>query len=189
MGHVWCLLVAQIDRDRQTVEAISRHIDAYITEHIRKGWLEYNSPCYVEKDVGCLIMLAKWADDPLLRKKATVALDVLFAEHAILNLEGMLCGPACRVYRAGNEGILPLELGAQQPLRCEVQRQLSDDVHALRPGPAALLRRARSSVARNKQLCASGGGPEAGDRRRSARLIRVQGAPAGTCQQAFPQRP
>jgi hypothetical protein len=119
MGHVWCLLVAQIDRDRQTAEAVGRHIDAYITEHIKKGWLEYNSPCYVEKDVGCLIMLAEWADDPLLHKKATMALDVLFAEHAVLNLEGMLCGPACRVYRAGNEGILPLELGHNS--RCDAK--------------------------------------------------------------------
>jgi hypothetical protein len=119
MGHVWLLLVAQIDRDRQTAEAIGRHIDKYITEHIKKGWLEYNSPCYVEKDVGCLIMLAEWADDPLLRKKAAMALDVLFAEHAVLNLEGMLCGPACRVYRAGNEGILPLELGHNS--RCDAK--------------------------------------------------------------------
>ncbi len=111
MGHVWCLLVAQIDRDRQTAEAIGRHIHAFIVEHIKKGWLEYNSPCYVEKEVGCLIMLAEWAEDPLLRRKAELGLDVLFAEHAVLNLEGMLTGPACRVYRPGYEGILAPELG------------------------------------------------------------------------------
>lgn len=111
MGHVWCLLVAQIDRDWETAEAIGRHIDAYIIEHIKKGWLEYNSPCYVEKEVGCLIMLAEWSGDPLLRRKAALALDVLFAEHAVLNLEGMLGGPACRAYRPGHEGILPDELG------------------------------------------------------------------------------
>jgi hypothetical protein len=119
MGHVWCLLVAQIDHDWETAEAIGRHIDTYITEHIKKGWLEYNSPCYVEKEVGCLIMLMEWAEDPLLRRKATLALDVLFAEHAILNLEGMLGGPACRVYRAGNEGILPVELGHNS--RCDAR--------------------------------------------------------------------
>jgi hypothetical protein len=119
MGHMWCLLVAQIDRDWETTETIGQHIESYIVEHIKKGWLEYNSPCYVEKEVGCLIMLTEWANDPLLRKKATMALDVLFAEHAILNLEGMLCGPACRVYRAGNEGILPLELGHNS--RCDAK--------------------------------------------------------------------
>jgi len=119
MGHVWCLLVAQIDRDWETAEIIGRHIDAYIVEHVKKGWLEYNSPCYVEKEVGCLIMLAEWAGDPLLRKKATLALDVLFAEHAALNLEGMLCGPACRVYEVGNNGILPLELGHNS--RCDAK--------------------------------------------------------------------
>ncbi len=111
MGHLWCLLVAQIDRDWETAETIGRHIDAYVVEHVKKGWLEYNSPCYVEKEVGCLIMLAEWAGDPLLRRKATLALDTIFAEHAALNVEGMLCGPACRVYEVGNNGILPLELG------------------------------------------------------------------------------
>jgi hypothetical protein len=119
MGHVWCLLVAQIDRDWETAEAIGQHIDTYIGEHIKKGWLEYNSPCYVEKEVGCLIMLTEWAEDPLPRRKAALALDVLFAEHAVLNLEGMLGGPACRVYRAGNEGILPVELGHNS--RCDAK--------------------------------------------------------------------
>jgi hypothetical protein len=111
MGHVWCLLTAQIDGDKETVKIMTRHIDTYIVEHIKKGWLEYNSPCYVEKEVGCLIMLAEWAQDPVLRKKAQAGLDVLFAEHAALNLEGMLAGPACRVY-GHQKGPVPLgELG------------------------------------------------------------------------------
>jgi hypothetical protein len=110
MGHVWGLLVAQIDRDEETAEALGRHVDAYIVEHIRKGWLEYNSPCYVEKEVSCLILVAEWAGDPLLRRKAELGFDVLFAEHAALNLEGMLCGPACRVYQCSRDGILPEEL-------------------------------------------------------------------------------
>jgi hypothetical protein len=107
MGHVWCLLTAQIDRDHDTAALIGDHIGRYIIEHIRKGWLEYNSPCYVEKEVGCLVMVAEWAQDPLLRYKARLGLDVLFAEHAALNLEGMLGGPACRVY--GFEPEIPLD--------------------------------------------------------------------------------
>lgn len=120
MGHVWCLLTAQIDRDRETVARISQHIDAYIVEHIRKGWLEYNSPCYVEKEVGCLVMVAEWAQESLLRRKAQFGLDALFAEHAALNLEGMLTGPACRVYRTGHEGILDTELNhnSRRDARC-----------------------------------------------------------------------
>jgi hypothetical protein len=81
--------------------------------------LEYNSPCYVEKEVGCLIMLAEWAGDPSLRRKAELGLDVLFAEHAALNLEGMLCGPACRVYQCNRDGILAGELGHNS--RCDAQ--------------------------------------------------------------------
>jgi hypothetical protein len=109
MGHVWCLLAAQLDRDRETAETIGRQIDAFILEHIRKGWLEYNSPCYVEKEVGCLVMVLEWAEDPDLRRKARLGLDVLLAEHAALNLEGMLGGPASRVYEPGRDGILPEE--------------------------------------------------------------------------------
>lgn len=120
MGHVWCLLRAQIDRDSDTEALIGHHIDRYIVEHIRKGWLEYNSPCYVEKEVGCLVMVAEWANAPLLRRKAQLGLDALFAEHAALNLEGMLCGPACRVYRPGFEGILKDELNhnSRRDARC-----------------------------------------------------------------------
>ncbi len=109
MGHVWCLLAAQLDRDRSTVADMSRHIALFIIEHIKKGWLEYNSPCYVEKEIGCLVMIAEWAEDPRLRQIAELGLDILFAEHAALNLEGMLCGPACRVYQPAHDGILPDE--------------------------------------------------------------------------------
>ncbi|MBP7936968.1 MAG: DUF1080 domain-containing protein [Phycisphaerae bacterium] len=111
MGHVWCLLAAQLDRDRATAERVTRHLDSFVIEHIRKGWLEYNSPCYVEKNVGCLLLLSEWAEDPLLRRKAKLGLDVLFAEHALLSLEGVLGGPACRVYRPSYDGILREELG------------------------------------------------------------------------------
>lgn len=110
MGHVWRLLAAQLDRDRDTVAEMSRHVSSFIVEHIRKGWLEYNSPCYVEKEIGCLVMIAEWAEESVLRRTAELGLDVLFAEHAALNLEGMLCGPACRVYQPGHDGILPEEL-------------------------------------------------------------------------------
>ncbi len=120
MGHAWCLLTAQLDRDRDVVAEMSRHVHSYIIEHIRKGWLEYNSPCYVEKEIGCLVMIAEWAEESVLRRTAELGLDVLFAEHAALNLEGMLCGPACRVYQPGRDGILPEELNhnSRRDARC-----------------------------------------------------------------------
>jgi len=120
MGHVWCLLAAQLDRDKSTVADMSRHIALFIIEHIKKGWLEYNSPCYVEKEIGCLVMVAEWAEDPRLRQIAELGLDILFAEHAALNLEGMLCGPACRVYQPAHDGILPDELNhnSRRDARC-----------------------------------------------------------------------
>jgi len=106
MGHVWYLLGAQIADDAGAQRRMGRHIEAFIDEHIRKGWLEYNSPCYVEKEIGCLVLLYEWAREPGLRRKAGMALDVLFAEHAVLSLEGMLGGAMCRVY--GEPAVLPL---------------------------------------------------------------------------------
>ncbi|MGQ9652289.1 MAG: hypothetical protein ACUVXJ_19525, partial [Phycisphaerae bacterium] len=93
MGYTWHLLTAQLDRNRNAVAEMYQHIALFIIEHSRKGWLEYNSPCYVEKEIGCLVMVAEWAEDPRLRQIAELGLDVVFAEHAVLNLEGMLCGP------------------------------------------------------------------------------------------------
>lgn len=110
MGHAWRLLVAQLDRNSAAAGEMGEHIGAFINEHIRKGWLEYNSPCYVEKEVGGLILVAEWAEDPLLRRTARLGLDILFAEHAALALEGMLGGPACRVYGPGSDGILAEEM-------------------------------------------------------------------------------
>lgn len=120
MGHAWNLLTAQLDRDHNAVAEMSRHVSSYIVEHIRKGWLEYNSPCYVEKEIGCLVMIAEWAEESVLRRTAEIGLDVLFAEHAALNLEGMLCGPACRVYQPSHDGILPDELNhnSRRDARC-----------------------------------------------------------------------
>ncbi len=107
MGHVWFLLNTQLAGDEQGEADMGRHIHAYIEEHVKKGWLEYNSPCYVEKEIGCLILLYEWANDETLRAKASTGLDALFAEHAVLHLEGMLCGAMSRVY--GDQPVIPLD--------------------------------------------------------------------------------
>lgn len=98
MGHVWRLLAAQIQGDKEEVKAISDHISAFIDEHAKKGWEEFYSPCYVEKEIGCLILVRDWAEQRVLRRKAEMALDLLMLEHALLNMDGVLGGPSTRAY-------------------------------------------------------------------------------------------
>lgn len=106
MGHVWRLLVLQMRGDKAGIDEMNRHIADFIVEHARKGWYEYYSPCYVEKEVGCLVMLREWAEDATLKKLADMMLDLLYAEHSVLNIDGVMCGPVMRAY--GNE-IIPGE--------------------------------------------------------------------------------
>lgn len=98
MGHVWRLLVSQIGGDKAETDAVGAHIADCITEHARKGWQEYLSPCYAEKEVGCMVLLRDWAADARLRKLADLMLDLLLAEQAVLNLDGMTGGPCLRAY-------------------------------------------------------------------------------------------
>lgn len=98
MGHVWRLLTAQMADDTAEVEALTAHISHFIVDHARKGWQEFYSPCYVEKEVGCMVLLREWAEDERLRRLADMMLDRLFAEQAVLTLDGVMAGPAHRAY-------------------------------------------------------------------------------------------
>ncbi len=98
MGHVWRLLTSQMRGDESDVAEVSRYITDFILEHARKGWYEYYSPCYVEKEIGCVAMLREWAEDPKLRKLADMMLDLLFAEQAVLTIDGAVGGPCMRAY-------------------------------------------------------------------------------------------
>lgn len=100
MFHVWRLLTSQMKGDTEEATTVANYIADYIAEHARKGWREFYSPCYVEKQIGCMVMLREWANDERLRKLADLMLDNLFAEQAVLNLDGMMCGPCMRAYGA-----------------------------------------------------------------------------------------
>ncbi len=98
MGYVWRLLCAQILGDEREFSAAAEALGAFFDDHARRGWDEFASPCYMEKDVGALLLVRQWCRDELLRRKAEMLLDALFAEYAALSLEQMYCGPAARVY-------------------------------------------------------------------------------------------
>jgi len=98
MGHVWRLLGAQMRGDKEETRTITAAATTSVTAHFRKGWLEFASPCYVEKEIGSLLMLAQWAEDAELRRRARLCLDAVFAEYALLNLEQCFGSAAARVY-------------------------------------------------------------------------------------------
>ena len=98
MGHVWLLLYSQIKGDEDEVAAVGKHIAERIREHARRGWHEFYSPCYVEKEMGCMVLLREWADNPELRRLGDLMLDLLLAEHAVLNIDGVMGGPCRRAY-------------------------------------------------------------------------------------------
>jgi hypothetical protein len=99
--HTLRLLVAQLDRDRKTAEGVGRDLQTLIVEDMKRGYEESGSPGRDARSAACLIMLAEWAEDPLLRKKAGLGLDVLFAERAARGFQD-LPGERSRA------GILPM---------------------------------------------------------------------------------
>jgi hypothetical protein len=98
MGHVWRLAAAMIRDDTAEQQRMVRAIDTYIRDRSVYGWYEHASPCYVEKEVGCLLFLRAHAPDEELRRTAELCLDILFADYALLSIEGVYGGPMARVY-------------------------------------------------------------------------------------------
>jgi len=105
MGHVWRLAAAMIRDDTPEQRRMVSAIDTYIRDRAVYGWYEHASPCYLEKEAGCLLFLRAHAPDEDLRRMAELSLDVLFADYALLSIDGVYGGPMARVY--GEE--IPME--------------------------------------------------------------------------------
>jgi hypothetical protein len=98
MGHIWRLAAAMIQEETAEVDRMCSVIDEFVDDRAIYGWYEHASPCYVEKEVGCLLFLRAHAPVPELRSKAELALDLLLAEYALLSIDGIYGGPMARVY-------------------------------------------------------------------------------------------
>lgn len=83
---------------RELVLDDTEKIKQFINYRIRRGWGEFDSPCYLVPDVESLSLLYRFAEDPLLRKLAQMSLDVLFADIAQETLNTMYGGAHGRIY-------------------------------------------------------------------------------------------
>ena len=98
MGYAWFLLSAQLRGDKVAAEEMAAQACRYIDEHFRLGFIEFYSPCYLEKDAGSLMMFVQWAESPRLRRKARALLDLMFAEYAANSFDQVHATPCMRAY-------------------------------------------------------------------------------------------
>jgi hypothetical protein len=73
-------------------------LDHFIRFRARRGWGEFDSPCYFNPDCECLTNLYDFAPDPELRRLAGMMLDLLLVDMAVDSLNGMYCGAHGRIY-------------------------------------------------------------------------------------------
>ncbi len=98
MGHAWYLLAAQLKEDGDGQAQMEEHLSEFIDAHFQKGWIEFYSPCYMEKVTGALIMLTEWAESPRVRRKARALLDLMLAEYAVNSFDQVMAAPCTRAY-------------------------------------------------------------------------------------------
>ncbi|MFH0929509.1 MAG: PA14 domain-containing protein, partial [Candidatus Aenigmatarchaeota archaeon] len=70
----------------------------FLDDRLEGHYYELNSPTYMGSEFRVLWNLYDFADSPTLRKKAEAVLDMLLAEHALINVNGIRGGPFYRYY-------------------------------------------------------------------------------------------
>ncbi len=82
-----------------------RDTDAHVREmskslawRFERGWVEWHSPCYQIHYLNPLLILARHAPSPALRKGAADLINLQMAERALLSVNGHLGGPFYRGY-------------------------------------------------------------------------------------------
>jgi hypothetical protein len=74
----------------------TRELSQSLAWRFQRGWIEWNSACYQFHYSNPLILLADYAPDAALRRRARDLLNVLLAERALLSVNGFLGGPSFR---------------------------------------------------------------------------------------------
>ncbi len=82
----------------ETLKESEDYIDHWISLTTSLGQGEFNSPTYFITYVDPLVLLYQFAKDPLMRKKAEMMLEYMFADYGIENLDGSYCGAHSRDY-------------------------------------------------------------------------------------------
>ncbi|MGE0712209.1 MAG: hypothetical protein AB7N76_32235 [Planctomycetota bacterium] len=86
----------------------------WLDERLKFGFSEWNSPGYYEEDLKALFNLADFADDPLIRRRAAMVLDLLLFDLARLTHEGSFGVTSGRCYEKLNGGSRWKSSGWQQ---------------------------------------------------------------------------
>jgi hypothetical protein len=73
-------------------------IESWVKLTTTRGQGEYDSPHYMGVYLLPMSYLAAWAEDPAMKKRATMMLDYLIADYAPENLDGLYVGAHARVY-------------------------------------------------------------------------------------------
>jgi hypothetical protein len=85
-------------KGRQLQDEDRAWLDSYIRFRARRGWGEFDSPCYFSPEWECLTGLHDYAPDAELRRLAGMMLDLLLLDMAVDSLNGMYCGAHGRIY-------------------------------------------------------------------------------------------
>jgi hypothetical protein len=73
-------------------------INSWVRLTTTRGQGEYDSPHYMGLYFLSMSYLAEWANDPAMKKRATMMLDYLIADYAAEDLDGIFVGAHSRVY-------------------------------------------------------------------------------------------
>ncbi len=78
--------------------AHERELSKSLAWRFERGWVEWQSPCYQVHYLNPLLILARHAPSPTLRKGAADLINLQMAERALLSVNGCLGGPFYRGY-------------------------------------------------------------------------------------------
>lgn len=70
----------------------------FIQYRARRGWGEFDSPCYFKPEWECMITLFDHSPDPDIKKLSGMMLNLLLADMAVDSRNGMYCGAHGRIY-------------------------------------------------------------------------------------------
>jgi hypothetical protein len=86
----------------------------FIQYRARRGWGEFDSPCYFKPEWECMLTLYDFSPDPDIRRLSGMMLDLLLTDMAVDSRNGMYCGAHGRIYAQHaldhrNENSYPLQ--------------------------------------------------------------------------------
>ena len=83
---------------KDNMEEARQWIEGWVKLTTTRGQGEYDSPHYIQEYLIPVSVLAAWAKDPAMKKRASMMLDFLIADYAPENIDGITVGAQSRVY-------------------------------------------------------------------------------------------